>query len=62
MGEPIVSRESFAFWVVRQFLATEEDRLLDLQPITNKEFCSVFFILVLGIVILALTIGPFAPW
>ena len=62
MTEQKESTEPLVFCLIRQFLATEEDQMLDLQPITNKEFYSVLLILVLGIVILALAIGPFAPW
>jgi hypothetical protein len=55
-----VFSEPFAFWLTREFLATEEDQAEDLRPIGDKEFYSTLAMLVAGIVVLALTIGPFA--
>ncbi len=63
-GEAMINRQSvqepFAFWLIREFLASDENGLEDLQPIDDKEFYSVLAMLITGVVVLALTIGPFA--
>jgi hypothetical protein len=53
-------QEPFAFRLVREFLTTEEDQAEDLRPIGNKEFYTTLAMLVAGVAVLALTIGPFA--
>lgn len=52
--------EPFAFWLIREFLTSDEDELEDLRPMDNKEFFSVLAMLIAGIAVLAVTIGPFA--
>jgi hypothetical protein len=63
-GKPMIIRqtvpEPFAFWLIREFLTSDEDKSEDLQPIDNKEFYSVLAMLIAGVAVLALTIGPFA--
>jgi hypothetical protein len=62
-GEEMIRRQSapepFVFWLIREFLATKEDASEDLQPISSKEFYSVLGMLFAGILLLAVTIGPF---
>ena len=60
MINPHSVKEPFAFWLIREFLAADEDGSEELQPIDDKEFYSVLGLLVAGIAILALTIGPLA--
>jgi len=52
--------EPFAFWFDWELLNSEELDSEDLQPIDDKEFYSGLAMLVTGVIILALTIGPFA--
>jgi hypothetical protein len=63
-GEPMINRQSipepFAFWLIREFLTSHEYESEDLKPIDNKEFYSVLAMLIAGIAVLAVTIGPFA--
>lgn len=51
--------EHFAFWLVRTFLASAEDQSEDMRPISDKEFFAVLAMLIGGVLLLALTIGPF---
>lgn len=53
-------QEPFAFWLIREFMASKEDASEDLRPISNREFYSILAMLVAGVAALALTIGPFA--
>jgi hypothetical protein len=53
-------RDPFAFWLSQEFLAVDEHESEDLKPIGDKEFYSVLAMLVTGVVVLALTIGPIA--
>jgi hypothetical protein len=53
-------QEPFAFWLIREFLTSEEDAAEELRPITNREFYSILAMLVAGVAVLGLTIGPFA--
>ena len=55
-----VIQERFAFWLVREFLTSEDEQFTNLEPISNKEFYSVLGLLIAGVAVLALTIGPFA--
>ena len=63
-GEPMINRqtvpEPFAFWLIREFLTSDEDASEDLKPIEDKEFYSMLGMLIAGVAVLALTIGPFA--
>jgi len=63
-GEPMINRqtvpEPFAFWVIREFITSDEAASEDLKPIDSKEFYSVLAMLIAGVAVLALTIGPFA--
>jgi hypothetical protein len=44
----------------KPFPLAEEDTSEDLRPIGDKEFYSTLAMLIAGLVLLALTIGPFA--
>jgi hypothetical protein len=50
----------FAFQLVREFLISDDDQFEELEPIGDKEFYSVLAMLIAGVVLLALTIGPIA--
>ena len=52
--------EPFVFQLVREFLVSDDDRIEELEPIGDKEFYSVLAMLIAGVVLLALTIGPIA--
>ena len=60
MINPQSVSEPFSFWFIREFLTSENDRTEETKPIDDKEFYSVLAMLFAGVVILALTIGPFA--
>ena len=50
-----------SWWeLVRESFISDDDQFDELKPIGDKEFYSVLAILVAGVVLLALTIGPIA--
>jgi hypothetical protein len=53
-------QEPFAFWLIRECLMSKTDESEELRPIDDKEFYSVMALLAAGVLVLALTIGPFA--
>jgi hypothetical protein len=63
-GAAMISRQSvqepLAFRLVREFLMSKTDESEDLRPIDDKEFYSAMALLTAGVIVLALTIGPFA--
>ncbi len=63
-GKTMINRQSaqepFVFMLIREFLTTKADESEESRPIDNKEFYSAMALLTAGVVILALTIGPFA--
>ena len=50
--------QPFSFKVIRDFFPPSEESFEELQPITNREFFSVLGMLVVGLLLLAVTIGP----
>jgi len=46
------SREPFAFWLVRQFLTTEENQKKDIRPVGNHELFSIFGMIIAALIIL----------
>lgn len=63
-GDELIRRhvvpEPFMFGLIREFFESDDDQFEDLQPIGSKEFYSILGLLLGGVAILALTIGPFA--
>jgi hypothetical protein len=53
-------QEPFAFWLIREFLMSKTDESEELRPIDDKEFYSAMALMTAGVLVLALTIGPFA--
>ncbi len=53
-------QEPFASGLVREFLASKTGENEYSRPIDDKEFYSAMAIVAAGVLILALTIGPFA--
>jgi hypothetical protein len=51
--------EPFSLWFSREFLTAETNDSEDLLPIDNKVFYSELAMVVTGVIVLALTIGPF---
>jgi hypothetical protein len=45
-------QEPFAFWLVRQFLITEERQKEDIKPISNRELFSILSMIIAALVIL----------
>jgi hypothetical protein len=52
--------EPSLFRLILEFLFSDEKRIEELEPIGDKEFYSILAMLITGIVLLAVTIGPFS--
>ncbi len=52
--------EPFALQLVRDFLISDDGQFEEVEPIGDKEFYSILAMLIAGVVLLALTIGPIA--
>ena len=60
MIAPRGDREPFLFGLIREIFGDEEEQVEDLKPIEDKEFYAILGMLLAGVLVLALTIGPFA--
>jgi hypothetical protein len=50
----------FAIRLVREFLISDDEQFEELEPIGDREFYSILAMLIVGVVLLALTIGAIA--
>ena len=58
----MITRQSLSgplsFRSLRGFIVSDREASEELQPITNREFLSVLSMLIVGLLLLAVTIGP----
>jgi len=52
--------QPLAFRLIEEFFISDDDEFEESKPISNKEFYSILAMLIVGVVVLAVTIGPFA--
>ncbi len=52
MNTYLKSREPFTFWLVRHFLAAEENQNKDNRPVSNRELFSIFGMIIAALIIL----------
>lgn len=49
---------SLSLRLIREFFVSDDDQFGALKPISNREFYSVLAMLIAGLALLAVTIGP----